>query len=71
MTDCGKDIKITIYCMALKRVSTCTDASQRGNQGMKLFHGGRFLSGGRGTCLGAVYVKYTVNPAITDTERTA
>ncbi|MDE5818054.1 MAG: hypothetical protein K2I07_01865, partial [Lachnospiraceae bacterium] len=32
LTERGKDIKITIYRMALKRVSTCADAFQRGNQ---------------------------------------
>lgn len=55
----------------MKRVSTCADALQRGSprNWLSSFGGGRFLSGGRGTCLGAVYVKYTVSPAITDDEQ--
>ena len=42
---------------------------REGIRGTGVFRGGRFLSEGRGTCLGAVYVKYTVDPAITDIEQ--
>ncbi len=46
------------------------EALQRGNlRNGKRSEGGRFPCGRRGTCLGAVYVKCTVSPAITDDEQ--